>query len=107
MNGYSLLTTAARLLGIAEQDETVKVIGLAVVNAALCDIGLSPLCSLSEMVICGKNHQALIFGTALFLASALGFEEGKKAMKDAYQQERARVKGGTAKVRDTLPKGDW
>lgn len=109
MNGYKLLTDAARLIGIVETDEELRIIGLPLINTVISELGFVPITSLSESVGISSPSatQALLFGTAMLICNALGDEEGRYAMSQIYSAKRAAIKGRVDRIRDTIPKGDW
>lgn len=109
MTGYKILWDAARLTGIGEPDENLKIIGLPLINSVISELGFLPLSSLAENVgiASGEVGQALLFGTAMLICNALGDEEGRNAMSQVYNLKLSRIKGRIGRVRDVLPKGDW
>lgn len=109
MNGYDILTHAARLIGVTQQDETVKIMGLSFVNATLSDMGFAGLLSLSEAVgLPGEDgRQTLIFGVAMLMANAFGDPDGRAAMAELYSRRLSKKESGISFVKDKLPKGEW
>lgn len=109
MNGYNLLARAAALIGIEKIGDTLKITGLSIVNAALEEVGLPTLSSLSENigVLAEKQTTALVFGTATLIALSLGDGEAASAVSQLYAKKLAALKGRCEMVCDRLPKGDW
>ncbi len=109
MTGYKLLCDAAKLTGIGEPDENLKIIGLPLINSVIAELGFLPLTSLAEIIgiSSGDDVQALLFGTAMLICNALGDEEGRNAMSQVYNLKLAKTKGRICRVKDVLPKGDW
>lgn len=109
MNGYDVLTHAARLVGITQQDETVRIMGLSFVNAIMNDMGFAGLVSLSEAVGVPSEdgRQTLILGVAMLMANAFGDADGRAAMEELYSRRLAKKESGISFVKDRLPKGEW
>ncbi len=109
MNGYKYLTESAALLGIEGCGDTIKIIGLPLINVVLSEIGLLELSSLSEDVglVSSADKAALLFGLAVRIASAMGDDEASAEMEKIYKRKLSTLKGRTLKVKDKLPKGDW
>ena len=106
MNGYDILTAAARLTGIQQLDENLKIIGLTIVNSVLEDMGFLAVSSLGESVGLPSTgqRQTLIYGVAMLICNALGDAEGRKAMSDIYYPRLALIKGRVSSVRNIFPK---
>ncbi len=109
MNGYELIARAAALIGMEKADDTLKIIGLPLVNAVLEELGFTVLSSLSEGVgiISQKQTSALLFGLAALIASAVGDDAASSTMSAAYKKRLSALKSSTARVKDRLPRGDW
>lgn len=109
MNGYKVLEEAAKLQGISVLDDNLKIIGLSVINAVLSEMGFSELESLSHLVgLPSISHRrALISGSAMLIANAVGDTDGAKAFSDDYNKKLAGLKGEVCKVKDAMPKGEW
>lgn len=107
MNGYKLLTESARLIGLETVDENLKIIGLPLVNAVICELGYVEISSLSEKI--GISSQkvlsALRFGVASLIANAVGDTEAATLTNEKYLSLLTKLKSRIDKVRDVLPKG--
>lgn len=107
MNGYKVIEDAARLTGIEQIEEHLKIIGLPLVNAILEELDLTELASLSDEVgaLQPSVRQALLFGVAMLICNATGNEEGRYAMSQIYSLKLSGIKGRTQRVRDVMPRG--
>lgn len=109
MNGYKVLEEAAKLQGISGLDDNIKIIGLSLINAVLCEMGFAELDSLSNPIgLPSVSHRrALLSGTAMLIANAVGDEESRNAFSEDYNKKLARLSFKIGKVKDALPKGEW
>ena len=108
MNGYKALENSARILGLSSLDENLKIIGLPLVNAVLCDMGFKGLNSLSEKVGLPSEdcRTTFTFGLAKLIANAIGDSEGLNAVSKIYAKRMALLKSSVSPVLDILPKGE-
>ena len=109
MNGYSMLNEAARLIGLDTADQKLKILGLTLLNTALADLGFKSVPTLSlrlpDMGV--KGAEAVKFCLAALMANAIGDTEAAENMSTVYRGKKAELKSTIAKVKDTLPRGEW
>lgn len=108
MNGYKVLEEAAKLQGISVLDENIKIIGLTIINAVLSEMGFAEAESLSHPIgLPSLSHRrALISGTAMFIANAVGDDLSRNAFSEDYNKKLAKLSSKICRVKDTLPKGE-
>lgn len=109
MNGYKLLTEAARLIGLEDADENLKIIGLPIVNSVITELGYAEILSLSEKIGISSKKVclALRFGVASLIAGAIGDSVARDFAQQKYKEQKTRLACRIEKVRDVLPKGDF
>ena len=109
MKAELILTEAVRLVGIPNLDESLKTTGLTFINTALADVCLLRVESLQDNIsnLTEEQLQAVISGTAMFVANALGLSDTRAAFSDDFHRRVAKLRCKTEKITDKTPKGDW
>ncbi len=108
MNGYNLLEQAARLTGLEQLDEKLKITGLVYLTAVSEEMGYVPPKSLSENLpfIGETDRGTALFGLAMFIANAVGEENMRQAFCETYNHRLRLTKNRMTRVRERMFRGE-